>query len=228
LIVDPIEAYVLETADKWWVAERITKGPRNISNNVSIQTNHVLVSEGIDNYPNAVKTDGKFNFYKTFARIPTASWFPTQRERIVAEMLTSENLESKKEPEFVKYLMSILREHKNGVCFHTEDFLSTCGMVSRLSTNPNETIHWITGSPYTCTSCFKSFQFGDVMKDSFDLENTKPESMWFIHAKMEGKKHLLKNLEDNIISQSFANVGKASGSKVFLQHCEKEMSLLKQ
>ena len=30
------QAYVLETVDKWWVAEKVTEGTRNISNNLSI------------------------------------------------------------------------------------------------------------------------------------------------------------------------------------------------
>ena len=38
LIADRKEAWVLETADKYWVAERVTSGTRSLSNNFSIRT----------------------------------------------------------------------------------------------------------------------------------------------------------------------------------------------
>ncbi len=38
LLVDRKEAWVLETAGKYWVAERVTQGTRSISNNLSIRS----------------------------------------------------------------------------------------------------------------------------------------------------------------------------------------------
>lgn len=62
LVADGKEAYVLETAGAWWVAERVTEGPRNISNGrnlnndsyslrgVSIRTSYFKAREGIVEY----------------------------------------------------------------------------------------------------------------------------------------------------------------------------------
>jgi len=43
LIADCKEAWVLETADKLWVAERVEEGPRNISNCMSITTKYIIL-----------------------------------------------------------------------------------------------------------------------------------------------------------------------------------------
>ena len=47
LIADPNEAWVLETARNLWVAQKITKGVRNISNCMSIQTEIDLMSKDL-------------------------------------------------------------------------------------------------------------------------------------------------------------------------------------
>ena len=47
LIVDPNEAWVLETARNLWVAQKITNGVRNISNCMSIQTDIDLMSKDL-------------------------------------------------------------------------------------------------------------------------------------------------------------------------------------
>merc|ERR1719244_316064 len=47
LIADPKEAWVLETADRLWVAEKVVSGCKNISNCLSIGTKVDLCSKGL-------------------------------------------------------------------------------------------------------------------------------------------------------------------------------------
>jgi len=48
LIADCKEAWVVETAEKLWVAERVESGPRNISNCMSITTKYDAVSADVE------------------------------------------------------------------------------------------------------------------------------------------------------------------------------------
>ena len=63
LIADPKEAWVLETARNYWVAEQITSGYRNISNCMSIRTKIDLMSHGLkEKCLNEGWWDGKSEF----------------------------------------------------------------------------------------------------------------------------------------------------------------------
>lgn len=64
------EAYVLETADSFWAAERVTSGYRNISNSLSIGTSFDLNSEGLKEKAKAAgfwDGNGDFDFSKAFS-----------------------------------------------------------------------------------------------------------------------------------------------------------------
>lgn len=70
LIVDKTEAWIMETVDKEWAAEKITSGYRNISNCLSIQTKIDRESSGL----RKLATDkglwngsDEFNFAKIFS-----------------------------------------------------------------------------------------------------------------------------------------------------------------
>lgn len=64
------EAYVLETADQFWAAEKVSSGYRNISNSLSIGTNFELSSEGLKEKAQAAGLwdgSGDFDFSKVFS-----------------------------------------------------------------------------------------------------------------------------------------------------------------
>ncbi|MFW9914458.1 MAG: C69 family dipeptidase [Candidatus Thorarchaeota archaeon] len=155
LIVDRKEAWVLETADKIWVAERIREGIRNISNSLSIGTKYDLSAEGITDY--ALEKgyyDGTvpLDFAAAFTEGPLARDHPFSRERWGTHLLT-QNL-GKITP---MTMMRVLRDHEGGICMHG-GFRTTASMVSHLSTS-NLDVHWITGTPFPCRSFFKPITF---------------------------------------------------------------------
>lgn len=140
LVADSREAWVLETADREWVAERITSGTRNISNGLSIRSEYEKASENIH---------GKnLDFAATFSDAPVQPE-PSSREswgqRLMAEH------EGQITPET---MMDILSHHESGICMHGA-FASTASMVSRLTSDGTHE-HWMTGAPHPCQTPFKA------------------------------------------------------------------------
>jgi secernin len=139
LLADAREAWVVETADQDWVAERVTTGTRNISNGLSIRTNYEKSSEKIKRH--------NLDFAAHFSAAPV-QLDPASREswgqRLMAEQIGQITAES---------MMKILSHHESGICMHGA-FATTASMVSRLTTDgPDE--HWMTGAPHPCQSPFK-------------------------------------------------------------------------
>ncbi|MHA2270792.1 MAG: C69 family dipeptidase [Candidatus Hodarchaeales archaeon] len=155
LIVDRKEAWVLETANKMWVAERIREGVRNISNSLSIGTKYDLSADGISDY--ALEKgyyDGTapFDFAMAFTEGPLARDHPFSRERWGTQLLT-QNLGEITPLKMIK----VLRDHEGGICMHG-GFRTTASMVSHLSVS-NLDVHWMTGTPFPCRSFFKPITF---------------------------------------------------------------------
>lgn len=104
------------------------------------------------------------------------------------------------------------------------EYVSTCAMISLLASEPSKTIHWITGTPFTCSSCFKPYQFGTVAADMY---NRAPDSLWVLHKKVETRGKL-EELEDKL--RELDNEALMCGLKLisgepgeaFGKFCEKE------
>ena len=181
LITDRTEAWVLETAGSWWVAELVKEPSRNISNTFSIRSEFDLSAEGIIDY--AIEKGyhdqtGSFKFASSFENYWTEP-SPFSREGYGRSFLTS------------KYgnitpltMMELLRNCESGICMHG-GFRTTASMVSHLK-DSNKDIHWMTGTPHPCKSFFKPI--------SFPITSLKPyiqatheyntKSFWWNHEKL--------------------------------------------
>lgn len=173
LIVDPKEAYVLETAGIQWVAQRITEGVRNISNCLSIGTNWDLSSKNVIEYAiqkGYWKENNKdnFNFAKAYS-CDNDDGEDDPRFCGGRQLLQRHN---KKGTLDHNAMIDILRTHDFGICMHG-GFESTSSWVSELyvtddaqqkygvdddegqRTKKTKTArHWATGQPYPCKSPF--------------------------------------------------------------------------
>ena len=181
LLADKTEAWVLETAGKWWVAERVKEPTRNISNNLSIRTDYDLNAEGIEDYAREkgyTKTTDPFDFAKAFE----TGWrecSPYSREGIGRRLLHDES--GNISP---LTMMRLLRNCESGICMHG-GFRSTASMVSQLFSSEKD-VHWMTGTPHPCKSLFKPIKFPITSLAPYQSATKKydPKSIWWIHSKI--------------------------------------------
>lgn len=171
LIADKEQAWVLETADKFWIAEKV-HNIRSISNTITIQgEGDIHHPELIENAVNKgwCKKSEEFNFYDHYRK-------KCKIEQIVAKGMSrvkcSTNLMQQNLGEITeKAMMSFLRHHEpvkedwnpaddasfNSICIHAKNIFnpsqSTISMVSVLDEHIQT--HWITGTSSPCTSIFK-------------------------------------------------------------------------
>lgn len=151
LIADPTEAWVLETAGKWWVAQEIKDGYRNISNQLSIRSEYNIARDGIvdhaidQRYWDYVE---EFDFAKCF------SYGYQEPSRYSREGWGKHLLQTQNGKISPTVMMQILRDHTGGICMHG-GFRATASQVSLLS--KKNSVHWLTGSPHPCISLFKPF-----------------------------------------------------------------------
>ncbi len=199
IIADLHEAWVLETADKFWIAEKV-ENIRTLSNTLTIENKFdrihpQLIEHAIKKgYCNSKKD---FNFRKNFKRS-----FPDYRDwgakgwkrhQISTNKLLAN--EGKIDP---STMMKILRSHYKEksewnpskgsfecICLHIRPIFvlsqTTSSMVSHL--HPDLQTHWMTGTAAPCTSLFKPFflesgliNLGPLPTNKFD-----PKSLWWKH-----------------------------------------------
>ena len=182
LIADAKEAWVLETAGKWWIAERIENGVRNISNGLSIRTKYDLTAEGLVDY--AIEK-GYWNSSRPFDFAKAFSWdnIPDKPSPFSREGRCLFLLEADKGSISPKNMMNILRDHDAGVCMHG-GFRSTSSIVSRIDTRKEQTVHWFTATPNPCKSFFKPiFMTSNIeIPQQFTASlDTDPQTIWWAH-----------------------------------------------
>ncbi|ADT83939.1 C69 family dipeptidase [Thermococcus barophilus] len=186
IIADKNEAWVVETADKHWVAKQI-KDVYSISNALTIENEWDLASESIEKL---AKERPNFNFAKYFSdRFYTH--FAHGRER---RNFTYKKLSEKKGEITLEYMMQILRSHQ------AEDFEPAKGSMRDICmhfgglTRPSQTassqiselyddlpVHWFTGTSLPCLSIFKPIYFESGIPDLGEKPTNRynPNSYWW-------------------------------------------------
>ncbi|MGQ4873202.1 MAG: C69 family dipeptidase [Promethearchaeia archaeon] len=179
LIADPKEAYVLETADDWWVAEKV-KDVRSISNSASIRGKGDLRRKGIIEYAierGYCKDDDDFDFALSFCG--SAPSYSKYSRAGMSAWLLNEN-KGKINP---TKMMEFLREHQAGICMHG-GFESAGSQVSHLREG-KVSIHWFTGTTLPCMSVYKPYIFpadGQIYYEAKAYNSINKNWNWYKHA----------------------------------------------
>jgi len=175
LIADCNEAWVVETAEKLWVAERVQLGPRNISNCMSITTKIDRESTGLRE---RAKSEGWWGGEEPldWAKVIGASTgdleSPASRYQCGSRLL-SDASKQEQLPNQLRAMFSLLRDEESGICRRpgTSAFPTAASQASVLWASSSQ--HWLTGTPDPTRAIFKPFVFGS---DQLVTESTKSPS----------------------------------------------------
>ena len=204
IITDPKEAFVLETADKWWIVEKV-QDVRSISNGITIRGKGDIRRKGIIQYAiekGYCKDDIDFDFAETFSG-SSFSTVPSPYSRGgKTSLLLNKNL-GKITPHL---MMGFLREHQAGICMHG-GFESTGSQVSHLR-NLRKSIHWFTGTTLPCISTYKPYVFpiqGQKYYDPGPYSMIDSNWFWVKHARSKpvNRKNDLQKIENKISTQVY-------------------------
>ncbi len=190
IIADPNEAWVLETADKHWVAEKV-KGIRTISNVLTIGKEFDLISPeaiAFARSQNWCQSSDDFDFAQCFgdAKISKSSGGYERRACTLQRLNRNNNGLSR------EAIFATLRDHNGSVpsqgwkmempCAHSSWWprrragQTTGSMVSRLSLSGSQ--HYLTGTSSPCLSVFKPVNFGQ------DNQLGDTEKLFWTHEKL--------------------------------------------
>ena len=194
IIADKKSAWILETADKFWVAKKINNY-YSISNRLTIENDYDRSSKNL--IDKAIKKGffnkkDEFSFSKTFSD-KFYTYFSKSKHRLD----TTCNLATPKGEFTVQSAIKILSSHfdnkfkpsKNyaggSVCMHANGMLNptqtTGSMIVELKENSAPKI-LLTGTSNPCLSLFKPFEFGgeSILENNF-LQPTKnyDRSFWW-------------------------------------------------
>jgi len=176
LIADSKEAYVLETADDWWIVEKVVD-VRSISNGISIRGQGDFRRKGIINHAIEMgycKDDDDFDFVVTFSGSHISNLLSPFSRRGKSTLLLKKNI-GKITPSL---MMEFLREHDVGICMHG-GFESTGSQVSELRKEGSNSIHWLTGSALPCLSLYKPYIVSLENQKVLESGPYKKNSDWY-------------------------------------------------
>ncbi|XP_054849061.1 secernin-2 isoform X2 [Eublepharis macularius] len=160
LLADRTEAWVLETAGRFWAAQRIREGARNISNQLSIDTD--ITAEHPDLRQHA-RRQGWWNGEEAFSftKVFSLTHQPVRMEAAKARYCAGQQLLHQHSGQITAaIIMAILRDKASGICVDSEGFATTGSMVSILPQDSHlPCIHFFTATPDPSRSVFKPFIF---------------------------------------------------------------------
>lgn len=203
IIADPHEAWVLETAGRFWAAVRV-RDIYSISNRLTIHDVYDLCSPGLVEHAIGkgwCRARGDFDFARCYSdRIYT--YFGRGMER---RCRTTELLRAQIGRITACSMMAVLRDHgatddrgafsparssMRSVCMHAGNELlrysqTTGSMVSCLGTD--EQMHWVTGTSSPCTSVFKPVYLNGLQLAEHGSQPNgfyDSESLWWQHERL--------------------------------------------
>ncbi|XP_003745358.1 secernin-2 isoform X2 [Galendromus occidentalis] len=201
IICDNQEAFVLETADAFWAAQKISSGYRNISNALTIETNFDLSSEDLKAKAQAAgfwDGTGDFSFASAFSDGDACPRYAAGKKLLEANASGEGNFG-------VNDMVSILRDKESEICRGVDAKHPTQGsQVSVLSKN-GHSCHWFTGTPDPSMSVFKPFIFTEGVQNSKHIVAADGSTtLYNFHQKANHSAELnslLRDLEQRCISE---------------------------
>lgn len=201
LIADPGDAWVLETAGKYWAARQV-QDVYSISNGITIGSEWDLASPGLVEH--AVEkgwcsSAADFDFARCYSDFLYTRFSECRSRRST----TLGHLQNDRDKITVREMMSYLRDHGSpgqdpmwnpskgitSVCAHAgvpiirDDFQSTASLVAHL--RADLPTYWMTGTSAPCTGLFKPFHLGPLPPELGEPAGTYDEhSLWWAHERL--------------------------------------------
>ncbi|KAM4688615.1 secernin-1 [Discoglossus pictus] len=201
LIVDRVEAWVLETVGKLWAAEKITDGVKYICTHLSLKTQIDLEHPELRDHAKSQgwwSEDKEFNFSEVFSEDGPHD-----------SCSLKEATESQEGNLTVETLINILRDKSHGINVDTEQFVTTASAVSVLPQNESSPcVHFLTATPDPSRSIYKPFIFVEDVKPvpkacaqdqadgSHELYTAHQCALALIATEQEKGKKLIKIMQD--------------------------------
>lgn len=202
LIADAEEAWVLETAGRHWVAQKVPDGVRSISNCLSIETRYDLIScnaiahaqkRGWHKGPNDTfnfKKSYSEKLYTTFAKgFSRMKFTQSAAENCAGGVDVSNAIEILSSHNLPQHLFQPTKANTASVCMHATGWLNpsttTGSMIAEVPINGPITV-WFTGTSMPCLSVYLPFFFGGrTLANNWQLPGAKPDqSLWWQAEKL--------------------------------------------
>lgn len=198
IIADADEAYVLETAGRWWAVQQV-RATRSLSNAYSITTDHDRISPALMDQARAegwLDRDGRLDVAGALLD-ETRDAASFGRGRCARGQALLDQGAPRLDP---AAMMAILRDHGDApdwspasttgrtICMHAAEGArrsqSVGSMVSEI--RPSRTVHWVTGTSAPCLSVFKPVILGLPLPDCgpSPTDTCDAESLWWRHERL--------------------------------------------
>ncbi|MBM4453174.1 MAG: hypothetical protein FJ013_01150 [Chloroflexi bacterium] len=198
IIADPNEAWVLETADKYWVAERV-RDIRSISNGYTIGKHLDMASPDLAKHAvekGWCQSEQDFDFAQCYgdAGMREIVHCVERADRSAKLMMDNRGKIT------MGHMMDYLKDHDgygirewnpdkqlNTVCMHAGPEVisqSTASYVGHLSSKLST--HWFTGGSSPCISVYVPFYIGSEIPGAFSKgeEKFRADSYWWNHERL--------------------------------------------